>query len=90
MLFVRSRHCEQRIALRALTKAEIMKETPANLTKTLYDLVRAERFVPFSILFGCFGCVGQQRSPARPRHACEGIPCRPGADLQVCRTISSA
>ncbi len=30
------------------TKAEILKET---LAKTLYDLVRAEQFVPFSILF---------------------------------------
>ena len=30
------------------TKAEILKES---LPRTLYDLVRAEQFVPFSILF---------------------------------------
>jgi len=35
-------------SLSSLTKAEILKES---LPKTLYDLLRAEQFVPFSILF---------------------------------------
>ena len=34
--------------LSSLTKAEILKES---LPKTLYDLVRTEQFVPFSIVF---------------------------------------